>query len=50
MHCCLVDFDKLDSGKYYADCEVLQETFPGNWEKQAEELWGVSKEMAGMGS
>ena len=44
LHCCLVDFDKLDSGKYYADCEVYQEVFKSkNWEEEAQKLWDISE-------
>ena len=28
LHCSLIDFEKLESGKYYADCAVKQEQMP----------------------
>ena len=28
LNCCLMPFEKLESGKYYADCKVKKEKFP----------------------
>ena len=33
LHCCLVPFEKLESGKYYADCRVKAETLVEDWEE-----------------
>ena len=35
LHCSLEQFDKLENGKYYADCEVKKEILSPNWEKEA---------------
>lgn len=44
LHCCLMPFDQIDSGKYYADCKVKQETFLSkNWESEANQLWDVTE-------
>lgn len=46
LHCCLIPYENLESGKYYADCGVKQEKFPNtNWEKECEQLWEKSEEM-----
>ena len=46
LHCCLIPFEKLESGKYYADCKVKQEKWPNtNWEKECEELWEKTEQM-----
>lgn len=43
LHCSLIDFDKLESGKYYADCAVKQEKMPNdNWAEEAAKLWTFS--------
>lgn len=32
LHCALLDFDKLESGKYYSDSKVTEEKMPNaNW-------------------
>lgn len=37
LHCCLIPFDQLESGKYYSDCKVKKEKMPNqNWEKECE--------------
>ena len=57
LHCCLIDFDKLESGCYYSDCKVKKEKMPAgddddykkvedeSWPQQAEKFWAVSEEM-----
>jgi len=32
LHCCLEEWDNLENGKYYADCEKKDETLSPNWE------------------
>lgn len=44
LHCALLDFDKLESGKYYSDSKVTEEKMPNeNWSQEAEKLWDVSE-------
>ena len=48
LHCCLVPFEQLQSGKYYMDCKVRKEKFKGGVEnvpQEAAKLWQVSEEM-----
>jgi hypothetical protein len=44
LYCALSDFEKLQGGKYYSDCEVKKETLPKTWEKDIEKFWDVSEE------
>jgi len=46
LHCCLIDWDKLESGSYYSDCAVKKEKMPNdNWPQEAEKLWEASELM-----
>ena len=48
LFCALCPFEELESGKYYADCKVQEESFPtSNWKREASKLWEMSEEMAG---
>ena len=44
LHCCLIPWDQLQSGLYYADCKVKQETLCENWEAEAKKLWEISEQ------
>jgi len=42
LHCCLMPYDAIDNGAYYADCKVKKETFKPDWKEQASKLWDWS--------
>ena len=44
LHCCLMPFDQLQSGKYYSDCAVKKETISDKWEAEAKKLWEFSED------
>jgi retinol dehydrogenase-13 len=44
LHCCLVPFSQLESGKYYQNCRVVAEKFGEKWEEESIKLWEVSEE------
>jgi protochlorophyllide reductase len=44
LHCCLMPFDFINNGAYYADCKVKKETLKPEWKDQMKKLWEWSVE------
>jgi len=43
LHCALLPFQKLESGKFYSDCAIKAETLNEQWESEAVKLWEYSE-------
>ena len=48
LYCALVDFDKLEGGKYYADCRVGKPTALSQNEENARKFWEISVGKVGL--
>jgi retinol dehydrogenase-12 len=42
LYCALADFDKIEGGKYYADCRVGKPTALSQSEENAKKFWDIS--------
>ena len=43
LHCALCPFEELQSGSYYSDCNVKQETLCDDWKEDAAKLYELSE-------